>query len=137
MYDQSPAHSAMGAYQVLTSHNILDTFPEEEYEAITQLAARICQTPIATISLVDSNREWFKSAHGLTIRLTEREYSLCSYALQTPSEITEVYDVRTDERFAGNPLVKGDPDVVFYVGVPLIDADGYALGTLCVMSHQP
>lgn len=137
MHDQSPAHSVMGADEVLTSHNIFDTFPEEEYEAITQLAARICQTPISTISLVDSNREWFKSAHGLTIRLTPREYLLCSYAIQTPSEIMEVYDARTDERFAGNPLVRGDPDVVFYAGVPLIDADGYALGILCVINHQP
>ncbi|MBC8156216.1 MAG: GAF domain-containing sensor histidine kinase [Bacteroidetes bacterium] len=123
--------------KVLASYKILDTLPEEEYDAITQLAAQICQTPISAISLVDNNRQWFKSAHGLTVRQTPREYSLCAYAIQTPDETMEVHDTRTDERFTGNPLVNGDLRVIFYAGTPLVDDNGYALGALCVIDHKP
>lgn len=121
----------------LASYTVLDTLPEDEYDAITQLAARICQTPVSLISLIDENRQWFKSAHGLTIHQTPREHALCAYAILTPDRVMEVYDARTDARFTDNPLITGDPHVVFYAGTPLVDADGHTLGTLCVIDHQP
>lgn len=123
--------------QALASYDILDTLPEEEYDAITQLAAQICQTPVSLISLVDDHRQWFKSVHGLPIRQTPRQQALCSYAIQNPDQVMEVPDTRTDARFLDNPLVIGDPHVIFYAGTPLIDSAGQALGTLCVIDHKP
>ncbi len=123
--------------QALASYNILDTLPEEEYDAITQLAAEICQTPVSLISLVDDQRQWFKSAHGLPIRQTPRQHALCAYAIQTPNQVMEVHDTRADERFTANPLITGEPYVVFYAGTPLVDTEGQALGTLCVIDHKP
>ncbi len=123
--------------QALFSYNILDTLPEEEYDAITQLAAHICQTPISLISLVDDHRQWFKSAHGFPMRQTPRQQAICSHAIQTPGQVMEVSDTRVDARFSDNPLVTGDSNLVFYAGTPLVDSDGQALGTLCVIDHKP
>lgn len=121
----------------LYSYNILDSLPEEEYDEITQLAAQICQTPIALISLVDQERQWFKSNRGLTVRQTPIEQSFCAYAIRNPSETYVVPDARLDQRFADNPLVRGEPNIVFYAGSPLIDENGFALGSLCVIDQQP
>ncbi|MCX6212854.1 ATP-binding protein [Spirosoma sp.] len=120
----------------LTSYDILDSLPEADYDDITQLAAQICQTPIALISLVDEARQWFKSNRGLSLRQTPREHSFCAHAILTPYQPLIVADARTDQRFADNPLVKGDPHIVFYAGVPLLDAQGFALGSLCVLDEQ-
>ncbi len=121
----------------LYSYNILDSLPEEEYDEITQLAAQICQTPIALISLVDQERQWFKSNRGLTVRQTPIEQSFCAYAIRNPSETYVVPDARLDQRFADNPLVRGEPNIVFYAGSPLIDENGFALGSICVIDQQP
>jgi PAS domain S-box-containing protein len=120
----------------LYSYHILDSLPEEEYEEITQLAAQICQTPIALISLVDHQRQWFKSNRGLTIRQTPIEQSFCAYTIRNPSQTNVVPDARLDPRFADNPLVRGEPNMVFYAGSPLIDENGFALGSLCVIDQQ-
>jgi signal transduction histidine kinase len=121
----------------LRSLDILDTLPEQEYDQITKLVASICDTPIALISLLDEDRQWFKSKVGIDHCETEKKYSFCNFAIHSEEEIMEVFDAREDDRFQDNPLVKGDVNVVFYAGVPLRDRDGYALGTLCVIDHQP
>ncbi|NEV94225.1 GAF domain-containing sensor histidine kinase [Psychroflexus sp. YR1-1] len=121
----------------LKSLNILDSLPEKEYDQITKLVASICDTPIALISLLDENRQWFKSKIGIDHCETDKDYSFCNLAIQAEDEIMEVSDARLDERFTHNPLVEGEDQVIFYAGVPLRNKDGYALGTLCVIDHQP
>ena len=123
--------------QALRSYDILDSLPELDYDHITSLASHICQTPISLITLVDENRQWFKANHGLAIRETSRQVSFCAHAILNPNEPLLVPDTRQDERFAQNPFVTGEPHVAFYAGVPLIDADGFPLGTLCVIDDKP
>lgn len=120
----------------LDRYTILDSLPEQDYEDITQLAAQICGTPVALITLVDSQRQWFKSNRGLSFRQTPREDSFCAHNLTSPVRPLIVPDARQDERFRYNPLVTGDPHIVFYAGEPLVDQDGYTLGCLCVIDSQ-
>ncbi|RYY56953.1 MAG: PAS domain S-box protein [Chitinophagaceae bacterium] len=117
----------------LFSYHILDTATESDFDDLTELAAAICGTPIALISLVDNDRQWFKSKKGLDVSETERAWSFCAHAINRPEEMMQVEDARIDERFSGNPLVTGDPKIVFYAGIPLLDAEGFALGSLCVI----
>ena len=121
----------------LHSYNVLDTIPEDEYDDFTRMAAQICNVPIALISLVDENRQWFKSRHGLGAEETPREYAFCAHAINTPDELLEVHDATKDPRFQDNPLVTGEPHVIFYTGSPLITPEGQAIGTLCVIDNKP
>lgn len=123
--------------EALASYDILDSLPESDYDAITQIAAHICQTPIALISLQDADRQWFKSEYGLNMGQTPRAISFCDHAIRVPDQIMEIANAHLDERFANNPFVVQAPHIVFYAGVPLVDADGHALGALCVMDHSP
>lgn len=133
----SPSSVESLRLKALMSYDILDTLAEADYDAITQIAAHICQTPISLISLVDEKRQWVKSAYGISLQESAREIAFCAQAIQVPDQMLVVTDAQQDERFAANPLVTGDPRIVFYAGVPLVDEAGYALGSLCVIDQQP
>lgn len=121
----------------LRACGILDTPGETSYDDLTLLAAQICETPIALLSFVDSDRQWFKSKVGLEVCETPRRVSFCAHAILCPSSILEVADTSLDPRFADNPLVLEAPRLRFYAGVPLVSTDGSALGTLCVADRIP
>lgn len=120
----------------LMSFNILDTPAEAEFDDLTRLISRICETPIALISLIDAGRQWFKSRVGLEASETPREIAFCSHTI-LGKDVLEVQDATADSRFADNPLVTGDLGLRFYAGVPLNASDGSNLGSLCVIDRVP
>ncbi|OOQ58819.1 PAS domain-containing protein [Mucilaginibacter pedocola] len=122
--------------KALDRYEILDTLSEYEFDRITELASIICNVPISLVSLVDEKRQWFKSALGLDVKETSRDISFCRYAIMDSAPM-EVPDATLDQRFSDNVLVTGAPDIRFYAGYPLVDPQGYALGTLCVIDNEP
>ncbi|MEZ4857831.1 MAG: GAF domain-containing sensor histidine kinase [Flavobacteriaceae bacterium] len=118
------------------SYEILDTLPEEQYDTITSLVASICETPISLITLLDTNRNFLKSHHGIAISESPRDISFCAHAILGKDPIFIIEDARKDIRFKDNPLLK-DHEVIFYAGVPLVNDNNYALGTLCVYDTKP
>lgn len=114
---------------------ILDTPPEEAFDKIARLAAHICGTEFSVIGLIDDKRQWYKSTFGFEGTEAPRELTFCAHGLVKP-ELMEVYDATKDERFKGNPAVTGEPHIRFYAGAPLIDSNGFALGTLCVFDSK-
>ncbi|WP_179315658.1 sensor histidine kinase [Winogradskyella undariae] len=119
--------------EVLNSLKILDTVADDDYDNITELASFICGTPVSLISLVDKDRQWFKSKKGLTACQTSRDVSFCAHAILDPLDILEVPDARNDIRFINNPLTEQEKPVVFYAGIPLKTEHGVPLGSLCVI----
>lgn len=116
---------------------VLDTPPEERFDKITAFAAQEFDVPIVLVSLVDRQRQWFKSRLGLDAVETPRDISFCGHAVAAATPVFVVADAATDPRFADNPLVTGDPDIRFYAGAPLILPGGHKVGTLCLIAREP
>ncbi|MES2388636.1 MAG: PAS domain S-box protein [Bacteroidota bacterium] len=129
-------HNEAGRLKALNNYKILDTLNEKEFDRITELAGIICGTPISLVSLIDEKRQWFKSGVGIDISETPRELAFCSHAIMDTS-ILEVEDATKDSRFSDNPFVTGEAHIRFYAGCPLIDTNGFVLGTLCVIDNEP
>ena len=115
---------------------VLDTPPEPGFDRIVDIVSDLCRAPIALVSLIDTDRQWFKARHGLDATETPRDWAFCDHALAAPT-VLEVPDAAQDPRFAGNPLVVGPPFIRFYAGAPIRLGDGIALGTLCVIDPEP
>ena len=124
--------------RALHAYRILDTLPERQFDNIVNLASKICGTPVSLISLVDSDRCWFKAKVGVgDMSEAPRRIAYAAHAINSPTEQMVVEDALADKRFCDCPLVTADPPMRFYVGTPLVDTQGFALGTLCVIDHQP
>ncbi|WP_439482613.1 PAS domain-containing protein [Cyclobacterium plantarum] len=127
----------LGSWLSLKDYKLLDTLPEKEYNDVVAIASQICQTPISLITFLDSDRQFFKAHHGLELTETPLDQSICLHAVKSKEDIFIVTDARKDPRFRDNPLVKGEPHIVFYAGVPLITPNGNSLGALCVIDTKP
>lgn len=121
----------------LHSYAILDTAPEEAFDDLVRIASAICGVPMASVSLVDRDRQWFKARLGIEDSESSRDSAFCAHAILSPDNVMVVPDAHDDIRFHDNPLVRGNPNIRFYAGAPLVDAQGQALGTLCVLDRQP
>jgi len=122
----------------LHSYEVLDTACEESFDRIAELARRLLRTPLAFVSLIDAERQWLKASSGTSLRETPRDQAFCAHAILDPNGATMVVpNAPSDPRFSDNPLVMGEPGLRFYAGVPLVNPEGYALGTLCVADVAP
>ena len=120
----------------LQSYHIFDTAEEKDFDDLASLAAAICQVPIALITFIDEERQWFKSHVGTSLTENTRDLSFCTHLIASQDDIMLVPDASLDERFVNNPIINGPTKLTFYAGVPLVNADGFALGTLCVIDTE-
>jgi GAF domain-containing protein len=131
MHDETQRQREVDLYR------IVDSLPEAAYEDIARLASMLCDAPIALISLIDRDRQWFKARRGLDTAAMPRDIAFCDHAIRQPDRLMEVSDATQDPRFAVNPLVTGDLGLRFYAGMPLVTPGGAAVGAVCVIDHQP
>jgi signal transduction histidine kinase len=122
--------------KALAAYELMDSGFDQDYDAIAEIASNICDIPISLITFIDQDRQYFKSHIGTEFTENARELSFCTHAIASSDEVMVVEDARVDERFANNPMVTGPTKLVFYAGVPLINEDGYALGTICVLDQK-
>ncbi len=123
--------------KALKRYQLLNSLPEQVYDDIAKLASDICGTPIAMLNLIDENRQWTKAKYGISGVDIPREHSFCAHTILNSSDLMIVPDARYDERFFDNPLVKGEPYIAFYAGMPIVNSEGYAFGTLCLADSRP
>jgi len=131
-----PANEAQ-RLQALRSFHVLDTPAEKAFDDLVRLASYICETPIAAVSFVDEDRQWFKARVGMNLPQTKRDVAFCAHAILMPNDTLVVPDATLDARFSDNPFVVDEPKIRFYAGAPLVAEDGFVLGTLCVIDHKP
>lgn len=131
-----PTADEAARLKALYDYEVLDTEAEKMFDDLTQLASQICDAPITLISLIDPNRQWFKSKVGIDTEETSRDIAFCAHAIHQ-KEIFEIPDTLQDKRFFDNPLVTSAPNIRFYAGTPLVSQDGHAIGTLCVIDDKP
>ena len=136
MEQLQPKNELQLRLKALEDYKILDTLPEQMYDDITQIASFVCDMPIAILTLLDEDRQFFKSKVGVSINQTSIEHSVCAYTIRSKEDVFEISDLRDDDRFKNNPLVINDPNIVSYFGVRLENENGIAFGTLCVMSQH-
>lgn len=134
---QMPLADEASRQQVLDGYRIVDSLPEDTYQDVVQVAASLCNTPIALMSLVDRDRQWFKAQLGLGMQQTDRSQAVCDHAIRSPEQLMEVRDLTQDSRFADVSVVTGETGARFYAGMPLVTSDGVALGTVCVLDTEP
>lgn len=132
----TPHYDEQARLSALHGYSILDTLPEQIYDDLTALASLICGTPISLVSLVDADRQWFKSTVGVDLRETPRSMSFCAHTLGTARTLV-VKDAQQDSRFRENPAVVGPPGIRFYAGAPIVEPGGHVLGTVCVIDTAP
>ena len=126
-----------GRLHALAEYHILHTRPEQAFDDLATLAAQICGCPVALVTLIDTETQWFKAKVGWDYEQTPREHSFCAHAIADPTNLMVISDATADARFAGNPYVTGDPGIRFYAGAPLLTPECHALGSLCVIDRQP
>jgi GAF domain-containing protein len=130
-------HDEAARLAVLQGYGVLDSLPEPDFDDIAFLASHVCGAPIALVSLVDEDRQWFKAKVGTDLEETSRDVAFCAHAILEPGDIFVVPDALDDPRFATNPLVREEPRIRFYAGAPLVSPEGMPLGTLCVFDRVP
>ncbi len=123
--------------QALIKYQVLDTQAEQRFDDLTAIAAHICDTPISFISLIDTDRQWFKSKYGLEVTESPRELAFCAYTILQPEKMMIIPNAEEDERFANNPFVISEPNIRFYAGAALVTPDGFPIGTLCAIDNKP
>ena len=123
--------------QALDRYRILDTLPQDAYDDIVRVASAVCDTPVALVSLIDRDRQWFKARIGIDDAQTSRQVAVCDHAIREPGQLMEIPDLARDARFSHFPAVNGDPAARFYAGMPLVTPEGAAVGTVCVVDHAP